>query len=198
MSRGRRQHPVAGRSRMRWERPGLAVCFRREDPMPTDKQIKANRRNAQASTGPRTAAGKARSSQNALTHGLTARAGLLPGEDPEAFRQFRARLFTELRPEGAIEGELAKQVAWPRGGCDASPASKQRFWPGSAPARTTPVSRLLIFPALLGKGSAAAPKLKNRGSSLSLARPSKLFSSSATAICSAATRRACSGAYPPL
>jgi hypothetical protein len=78
----------------------------------TDKQLEANRRNAQASTGPRSAAGKARSSQNALTHGLTALAGLLPGEAPEAFRRFRARLFTELAPVGAIEAELVKQAAW--------------------------------------------------------------------------------------
>lgn len=40
--------------------------------MATEKQIAANRRNATRSTGPRTAAGKQRSSQNSLKHGLTA------------------------------------------------------------------------------------------------------------------------------
>lgn len=39
--------------------------------MATAKQIAANRANAQRSTGPRTAAGKARSSQNAFKHGLS-------------------------------------------------------------------------------------------------------------------------------
>lgn len=39
--------------------------------MPTDKQIAANRANALRSTGPKTAAGKQRSSQNALRHGLS-------------------------------------------------------------------------------------------------------------------------------
>lgn len=34
-------------------------------------QMVANRRNAQHSTGPRTSAGKPRSSQNALKHGFT-------------------------------------------------------------------------------------------------------------------------------
>jgi hypothetical protein len=38
--------------------------------MTTARQIKANRANAQRSTGPRTARGKARSSQNARRHGL--------------------------------------------------------------------------------------------------------------------------------
>lgn len=39
--------------------------------MTTERQRRANRANAQKSTGPRTAAGKARASRNAVTHGLT-------------------------------------------------------------------------------------------------------------------------------
>jgi hypothetical protein len=39
--------------------------------MASEKQIAANRRNAQRSTGPRTAAGKSISSRNALRHGLS-------------------------------------------------------------------------------------------------------------------------------
>jgi hypothetical protein len=39
--------------------------------MATARQIAANRRNAQRSTGPRTAAGKSTSSRNALRHGLS-------------------------------------------------------------------------------------------------------------------------------
>jgi hypothetical protein len=40
--------------------------------MATPAQIEANRRNARKSTGPKTAAGKAASSRNAVTHGMTA------------------------------------------------------------------------------------------------------------------------------
>lgn len=39
--------------------------------MASERQILANRRNAQKSTGPTTALGKKRSSQNAYTHGLS-------------------------------------------------------------------------------------------------------------------------------
>jgi hypothetical protein len=39
--------------------------------MASELQIEANRRNARKSTGPRSASGKKRSSQNALRHGLT-------------------------------------------------------------------------------------------------------------------------------
>jgi hypothetical protein len=37
----------------------------------TEKQIRANRANAQKSTGPKTAAGRLRSSRNAVRHNLT-------------------------------------------------------------------------------------------------------------------------------
>ena len=39
--------------------------------MATDKQIAANRANAQKSTGPKTAAGRLKSSRNAYRHGLS-------------------------------------------------------------------------------------------------------------------------------
>jgi hypothetical protein len=47
---------------------------------PTRAEI--NRANARHSTGPRTATGKARSSQNSFKHGLYAKYLVLPDEDP--------------------------------------------------------------------------------------------------------------------
>ena len=41
--------------------------------MASDKQNEANRRNAEQSTGPKTAEGKAIAAQNSLRHGLRAR-----------------------------------------------------------------------------------------------------------------------------
>ena len=65
------------------------------------RRRRANRRNARASTGPRTAAGKARAAQNARKHGLRVPAL----RDPEKTRNI---------------GELARKLAGPN-------ADPQRF-----------------------------------------------------------------------
>jgi len=60
--------------------------------MATAKQIAANQANALASTGARTADGKARSRMNALKHGLAAEAVVVPWEVAEDFDAFRAAM----------------------------------------------------------------------------------------------------------
>jgi hypothetical protein len=66
--------------------------------MASTKQIEANRSNALNGTGPRTAKGKARSSRNALTYGLTAQEIVIPGEDVAAYRSFEQQLIDDLQP----------------------------------------------------------------------------------------------------
>ena len=75
----------------------------------------APRAASSGSTGPRTEAGKARSSLNALKHGLTAQTSLLPGEDPDALREFGELLEADLRPMGALQKLLVQRIvaiAW--------------------------------------------------------------------------------------
>ena len=81
----------------------------------SEKQRKANQRNALKSTGPRTEAGKARSKYNALKHGLTAKTVLLPDENREEFEAFAAGLYKDLNPVGALETLLVERIifsAW--------------------------------------------------------------------------------------
>jgi hypothetical protein len=73
-------------------------------------QIQANRSNAQKSTGPQTAQGKAVASQNAITHGLLAEQVVIHGEDPAQFDLYREGMLEELAPMGGIETMLAERA----------------------------------------------------------------------------------------
>ena len=77
----------------------------------TEAQINANRRNAQKSTGPRTAEGKAASSRNGLTHGLCAGKHILTDEDPEEFLLLLKDLHDRFRPVGQSEEKLVLRIA---------------------------------------------------------------------------------------
>ena len=77
----------------------------------SEKKLAANRANAAKSTGPRSAEGKRAAAMNAVSHGLTARTPLLPGEDTAAFEAFVASVVRSLRPEGGLQEELALEVA---------------------------------------------------------------------------------------
>ena len=72
----------------------------------------ASRKNGARSRGPKTPEGKARSSQNALKHGLRAQKYVvLPEEDGAEFAEFEAALMEELAPVGALQAVLARRVA---------------------------------------------------------------------------------------
>ena len=70
---------------------------------PSPAAVEANRLNAQSSTGPRTAAGKAVSAKNALAHGLTSKQVVLDTEDASVFESFRNDLERSWLPVGERE-----------------------------------------------------------------------------------------------
>ncbi len=78
----------------------------------TPAQAEAARRNGALSRGPATPEGKARSSMNALKHGLaTADHLLLEGEDRAAYEELLANLLEENEPGTELEGQLVRRLA---------------------------------------------------------------------------------------
>jgi hypothetical protein len=78
---------------------------------PSDACLRANRRNAQKSTGPKTAEGKQRSALNATRHGILSQVIHLPEEEMNSYNEFTERYVNSLSPVGAVETELANSCA---------------------------------------------------------------------------------------
>src|SRR3984885_7449963 len=79
--------------------------------MISEKQLDANRRNAQHSTGPKTEEGKRTSSHNACRHNLTGQVTAMTDEDRVAHDTFSTAMIASMAPEGALEIQLAQRVA---------------------------------------------------------------------------------------
>ena len=78
--------------------------------MTSEKQVRANQRNALRSTGPKTPEGKDAVRLNATKHGLLAQEVLLPGEDEAALKELGDRLTDELQPVGELENLLVERI----------------------------------------------------------------------------------------
>ena len=74
--------------------------------MTSQARATANAANAQPSTGPRTAEGKARSSQNGRQHGLTARDLVLAAQDRPEFEAFQAAFYGVMQSSGLLQQTL--------------------------------------------------------------------------------------------
>jgi hypothetical protein len=79
--------------------------------MTSFKQIEANRRNAQKSTGPITDEGKQQSRCNAVRHGLTAESVIGALEDVEDYQAFEAAIIADYDAQSAVERELVLRLA---------------------------------------------------------------------------------------
>jgi hypothetical protein len=79
--------------------------------MTSFRQIEANRRNAQLSTGPVTEEGKRRSRRNAIRHGLTAETVIDALEDAEDYAAFEIAITSDYDAQSAVERELVLRLA---------------------------------------------------------------------------------------
>ena len=80
--------------------------------MPSEKQIAANRANAQKSTGPRTPEGRAKVRSNAIRHGLTGQILTLSESERPLFDELLNSLLNDFKPANAIETQLVTGIAW--------------------------------------------------------------------------------------
>ena len=79
--------------------------------MTSFRQVQANRRNAQLSTGPVTEEGKRRSRRNAVRHGLTAETVIDALEDAEDYAAFEMAITADYDAQSAVERELVLRLA---------------------------------------------------------------------------------------
>jgi hypothetical protein len=83
--------------------------------MSSQLQNEANRQNAEKSTGPKTEAGKAASSQNARRHGLSSTTIFIPEDRADEFNEMYAAYFDEIKPIGELQLTYFEQLthaAW--------------------------------------------------------------------------------------
>jgi hypothetical protein len=83
--------------------------------MATEAQIAANRKNAQASTGPKTAEGKIRSSRNATSLGLFTKENCVQPQEQDEYNNLYNAMWRDLSPVGAMEEMFATEIvrgAW--------------------------------------------------------------------------------------
>ena len=81
-----------------------STCYIQTGMKTSPTKAESNRRNAQRSTGPKSAQGKAASSRNALRHGLsTMTLTVLPTEDLQDLEDLREPMSNEWNPIGDAE-----------------------------------------------------------------------------------------------
>ena len=80
--------------------------------MSSQRRIAASRRNGARSQGPKTAAGKHRSSENAIRHGLLAKRVVLENESKENFQILLNQYLERFDPRDGVEfGMIEEMVA---------------------------------------------------------------------------------------
>ena len=79
--------------------------------MATPAQTAANQSNAQFSTGPCSAEGKAAVSQNARKHGLSSHYVMLSEAERPLFDALESALRQEINPNGALQESIFRELA---------------------------------------------------------------------------------------
>ena len=89
----------------------LTAILAPEANMPSQRKSETARANGARSKGPATSEGRARSSRNAVRHGLSAKAILVPGESEAEFRQLLDDYVEQFQPATGVEMDLVETMA---------------------------------------------------------------------------------------
>jgi len=122
--------------------------------MATATQIFANRENSKFSTGPRTPEGKAASSPNAKTHGLSAADPVLPHEDRNQFNALLGCYQFDFAPTTAHEQFLVCQMAGARWKLDRAERIEVAMFAVLESPNDPATTEALMAQASLGKDTA--------------------------------------------
>src|SRR6185437_14790771 len=104
-----KKNPPASEPSRRTEAPPSPTTNIRRPP--SEAQLRANRLNAQKSTGPRTEEGKQRASLNATRHGLTAQVLTLTPEELKALQVLIGDFEKQYSPANTQEKHLVHMLA---------------------------------------------------------------------------------------
>ncbi|MGC2656384.1 MAG: hypothetical protein WA324_00295 [Bryobacteraceae bacterium] len=94
----------------------------------SEAQLTANQANAQLSTGPKSAEGKAKSSLNAVRTGLTGKTILLPSDDAEAYTDHIASHVARWNPVTTEEHETVQDFAQTKWRLARIPQLEEDLW----------------------------------------------------------------------
>jgi hypothetical protein len=122
--------------------------------MATTAQLTANRENSKLSTGPRTPAGKAASSPNAKTHGLSAAEPVLAHEDRTQYNALLERYRSDFEPIDAHEEFLVSQMAGARWKLDRAERIETAMWAALESVNDPATTEALMAQAFLDKDTA--------------------------------------------
>lgn len=77
----------------------------------SEKQLEANRRNAELSTGPKSDLGKLRASKNAIKHGIYSQTTVLFNEEQEEYNSHLQDFIDRFQPQDRVELRLVQRMA---------------------------------------------------------------------------------------
>jgi hypothetical protein len=136
--------------------------------MPSKRKSKSSRANGAKSRGPVTPEGKARSSRNAIKHGLNSRVVVLPHEDRASFEHLRTSYLDRFQPANQPEADLVETMASARWRLNRLVAIETKLFEKEMVLRDAEISEQFMEIDGEGKLACVFERCANEGKSLAM------------------------------